>query len=109
MSALVTRRRVLTGAAALATVAATPALATRVEKGADELLHRRQVEARLVHAFRELPPEERGAMLRMAQRIAAGMPIRQAGYRMCRELGMPPHEARERIDEAMRAGLEAVA
>jgi hypothetical protein len=98
MSGNVTGRRALF---ALALAGGAPVAFAAPQAKAAEAARRATLEARITAVWATLTPPERAAWARMAERIVAGMPTREAGYRMYRELGIPAREARDRTDAAL--------
>lgn len=93
--------RGLTTVAAPAVAAPVPA-ATPASPVVDSRICRDEFEREVLRIYRDLTPPQREAWFRMLQRMASGMPTREAGYRMHRELGCTAREARDNIDAVLR-------
>lgn len=65
-------------------------------------------EVQLLRRFRSMTPSEKAAAVRFAEELAAGAPIREAGYRFRRAMGDSDAQAWEAIAE-VEASMQACA
>ena len=107
MSRALSRRGLLRGLGALAATAAIGVTTTASPAGHAASLRLGDTitdpwEVRFLRIWRRLDEGQRAAWMRMLERVGAGMPVREAGYRFHRELGFPAREARDRTDASLR-------